>query len=182
MLTVLWLLAALGTLGAIDTIWYHEMKVRLPSMGVQAATELRLHAYRDFVYSMLFVALPWAAWQGFWSIPVFMLLVLDIVLAIADGEAEDEVRKSVGGLPRGERVLHFLMAVLYGALIGSFAPILISWWQSEPAVVALPDAVPDALRWLLTLMAVGVGSSGVRDLCVSFAGGLKLPEATDRAE
>jgi hypothetical protein len=54
MTTALYLLAALGVLGAFDTLYYHEWRARLPALGKSAGDELRLHAWRDFVYAALF--------------------------------------------------------------------------------------------------------------------------------
>src|SRR5271167_3150920 len=44
----LYLLAALGCLGAFDTLYYHEWRAKLPSLGRAAHSELQLHAWRDF--------------------------------------------------------------------------------------------------------------------------------------
>ncbi len=57
MATALWLLALLGVIGAFDTLYYHEWRARLPGRR-SAAPELRLHAVRDFLYAVLFGALP----------------------------------------------------------------------------------------------------------------------------
>lgn len=53
MLTALWLLFAQGVLGAFDTLYYHEYKLRLPAQP-HARHELQLHACRDFAYAVLF--------------------------------------------------------------------------------------------------------------------------------
>lgn len=58
MTLVLYLLAALALLGAFDTLYYHEWRARLPALQKSADSELRLHAFRDFVYSILFLGLP----------------------------------------------------------------------------------------------------------------------------
>jgi hypothetical protein len=54
MRTALYLLCFLAILGGADTLYYHEWRARLPSMGRQAQSELELHALRDFVYAVLF--------------------------------------------------------------------------------------------------------------------------------
>ena len=63
MLTALWLLVAQGTLGAFDTLYYHEYKLRLPAQP-HARHELKLHALRDFVYAALFGTIGWRTWNG----------------------------------------------------------------------------------------------------------------------
>ena len=65
MLTVLWLLAIQGVIGAFDTLYYHEWRARLPGLGKCAAPELRIHAVRDFLYAVLFASLPWVEWHGY---------------------------------------------------------------------------------------------------------------------
>ena len=64
MIVALWLLAIQGVIGAFDTLYYHEWRARLPARGAQSASELKLHAARDFLYAVLFATLPWIAWQG----------------------------------------------------------------------------------------------------------------------
>lgn len=64
MTTVLWLLAVQGALGAWDTLYYHELRARLPAGMPGTRPELLLHAARDFIYAILFATLPWWAWQG----------------------------------------------------------------------------------------------------------------------
>ncbi len=66
MTTVLWPLALLGLLGAFDTAYYHEWRARLPARGRAVASELKLHAARDFFYAAMFVTLPWLACRGWW--------------------------------------------------------------------------------------------------------------------
>src|SRR5258706_422665 len=52
MIVALWLLAIQGAIGAFDTVYYHEWRARLPARGKQAASELKLHAARDFFYAV----------------------------------------------------------------------------------------------------------------------------------
>jgi hypothetical protein len=47
MTIALWLLFIQGLFGAFDTIYYHEIKAKLPALGSQVGAELRLHAARD---------------------------------------------------------------------------------------------------------------------------------------
>ena len=68
MMIVLWLLAIQGLVGAFGTFYFHEWRAKLPGRGLAAASELRLHAARDFFYALLFATLPWVAWHG-WHRP-----------------------------------------------------------------------------------------------------------------
>jgi hypothetical protein len=83
MAVVLWLLALQGVIGAFDTAYYHEWRARLPGLGPQAASELKLHAARDALYAVIFATLPWFAWQGLWTIALVAVLVAEIILTMA---------------------------------------------------------------------------------------------------
>src|ERR1041385_4735936 len=116
MTMVFYLLLALAVLGAADTIYYHEIRAKLPAMGREAASELRLHAIRDFVYAILFAFIPWIAWRGCWVVVLAALLLIEAILTFWDFIVEDWVRKPLGGLYPGERVMHGVMGIVYGAM------------------------------------------------------------------
>src|SRR5262249_57460212 len=84
MTVALWLLAILGVIGAFDTLYYHEWRARLPARGRLAASELKLHAARDFFYAVLFATLPWLAWQGAWVLALGGAIVAEIILTLTD--------------------------------------------------------------------------------------------------
>jgi hypothetical protein len=164
MTTALWLLAVQGMIGAFDTLYYHEWRARLPARGRGAAAELRLHAFRDFLYAVLFGTLPWLAWQGLSVIGLIAVLVAEIVLTLADFVVEIRVRKPLGDVYAGERITHAVMGILYGAMIANLLSTLGQWWPLPTALVVAPAPVPAELRAALTLMAIGVFLSGLRDL------------------
>jgi hypothetical protein len=168
MLTVLWLLAIQGVIGAFDTLYYHEWRARLPALGVQAAAELKLHAFRDFLYAAIFGTLPWLAWNGLWAVAFAGILVGEIVLTLWDFVVETRVRKLLGDVFPGERVTHAVMGIVYGAVLASLLPVLWSWLQLPTAIVASLVEVPGELRLVLSVMAAGVFVSGVRDLYAAF--------------
>jgi hypothetical protein len=169
MIAVLWLLAIQGVIGAFDTLYYHEWRARLPARGSQVASELRLHAVRDYLYAVIFGTLPWLAWQGFWTLVLILVLVAEIVLTMADFIVEKEARRPLGDVFPGERVTHAVMAILYGAMLANLLPTLADWWSHSTSMAAASMEAPDWLRWLLTVMAVGVFASGVRDLYASWS-------------
>jgi len=178
----LWLLAIQGAIGAFDTLYYHEWRARLPARPEITAPELRLHAARDFLYAAIFGTLPWVAWEGAWAAALVSILVAEIVLTLADFVTEIDVRRSVGDVYAGERATHAVMGILYGAALAGLVPALAMWWQQPTALRLAPPVVPETVRWLLAVMAVGVFLSGARDL---YAAG-RLPHgawpwATDRA-
>jgi hypothetical protein len=79
--TALRLVVIQEILGGFDTIWYHELRARLPRQRL-AVSELRLHAARDFVYAILFGTLGWLSWEG------VLAWVLALALSAEVGIAE----------------------------------------------------------------------------------------------
>jgi hypothetical protein len=164
MLTVLTLLAIQGTIGAFDTLYYHEWRARLPGRGPGAAAELRIHAVRDFLYAVLFGSLPWVAWQGAALLALAAIIAAEIVLTMTDFVVEIRVRKPLGDVYAGERITHAVMAIVYGAMIANLVPVAWEWWSLPTGFAFTPAEAPAALRWCLTAMAAGVFLSGARDL------------------
>ena len=168
MSVALWLLALQGIIGAFDTLYYHEWRARLPALGAAGASELKLHAVRDFLYGVLFGTLPWLAWHGRWILLLVGVLIAEIALTLTDFVVEITVRKPLGDVYGGERITHAVMGILYGAMIASLIPTLIGWWKLPSALIVASTGVPSALTWGLLTMAVGVGVSGIRDLYAAY--------------
>lgn len=171
MTVALWLLAIQGVIGAFDTLYYHEWRARLPARGALCASELKLHAARDFFYAVLFSTLPWLAWQGRWVWVLVGVLIAEILLTLTDFIVETSARKPLGDVYAGERVTHAVMGILYGAMIAYLIPVLIEWSRLPDGLVSAPPNVPDVVQWGLVLMAIGVFVSGARDLYAA----LELP-------
>ena len=148
MIAALSILVGQGLLGALDNLIHHELQARLPSR-VSARWELTLHALREAIYGLLFLALAWAEWHGIWAWVLAAMLLAEIVITIADFLEEDATRR----LPRFERVLHTVLAVSYGAFLAALGPELARWAAAPTGVVA---ASYGPLSWLLTLYAAGV--------------------------
>lgn len=162
MTTALWLLLAQGALGAFDTLYFHEWRARLPAGGAQSRAELLLHAARDAVYALLFGSLGWLAWRGAWAWVLLLLVGTEIVITLADFTLEDRVRQPLGGLFAGERITHTLMAIVYGAFLAHFVPVVLA--DAQAATGFEPREATAVLRWSLTAMGAGVFVSGLRDL------------------
>jgi len=179
--TALWLLAIQGAIGAFDTIYYHEWRARLPARGAAAAPELKLHAWRDFLYAVMFGTLPWLSWRGGYAVVLGFILAVEIVLTLWDFVVEIRVRRPLGDLYAGERVTHAVMGIFYGSMLAFLIPVLANWWNMPTELVFWHPPVPGPLQWALTAMAAGVFLSGLRDLYASYGlpnGGWpwKLPE------
>jgi hypothetical protein len=151
-------------LGGWDTLWYHEYRARLASAAHLAVTrpELRLHVGRDALYTALYGVLAWWRPTGWIVVPVVAGLAAEVVMTLADFVVEDRDRPALGGLAPGERVLHSLMAVVYGAMLSRLVPVLVDGW-SQPAALVTHDAP----RWMAVAAvaaSVGIAFSGTRDL------------------
>jgi hypothetical protein len=154
------LLLVQGALGAFDTLYYHEYREQLPRHRA-ARVELRLHAARDFAYAALFGTLAWWKPCGVWAMAVLALMLFEILITLWDFIEEDRSRK----LPAGERVMHTIMAIVYGAFLACLLPQLIAA-SFEPT--ALMKADYGWVGLLMTAMSLGVCGSGVRDVAASF--------------
>jgi len=165
--TALYLLALLALLGAADTLYYREWRARLPALGKAAGRELLLHSSRDFVYAILFASIPWLTCYGWWAAALALLLIIEVILTLWDFVVEDWVRKPLGGLYPGERVMHAVMGIAYGAMLAFLVPSLRHWW-SQPTQLRFAPAGISQLRWIITFMAAGVFISGIRDFCAAF--------------
>jgi hypothetical protein len=163
MTAVLALLLVNVVLGAWDTLWYHEYRARLASAARLAVTrpELRLHVGRDAVYAGLYGVLAWWRPTGWIVVPVVAGLAAEVAMTLADFVVEDRDRPALGGLAPGERVLHSLMAVVYGAMLCRLVPVLADGW-AQPAALVAHDA-PMGMALAAALAAVGIAGSGLRD-------------------
>jgi hypothetical protein len=168
MTAVVVLLLAQGVLGAVDTIWYHEIVAGLPRRPDRHRTELRLHAGRDAVYAVLYGTIGWTAWRGAWAGVLIALVATEVVITMADFVVEDRTRTLSGG----ERVLHSTMAIVYGAMLMRLAPVL-AGWAGEPTALARADEVPAALAAIATVFGAGIALSGARDARASRTAGLR---------
>ena len=149
------LISVQAVLGAIDNLWHHEITERLPAKR-SAAPEIALHAVREFLYAFLFIALAWFEWRGAWAALLVAVLATEIVVTLADFIVEDRTRK----LPPFERILHTILAIVFGAVVAVLTPILLSWWAQPTAVVPVFHG---AFSWLFTVFAAGVFAWSVRN-------------------
>jgi hypothetical protein len=155
MITALYVLLVLGMLGAFDTLYYHEWRLRLPSTP-SAAPELRLHASRDFAYTIVLGSLAWRSWNGLWTWLLAGILLFEIWMTLTDFLEEDRVRR----LPPGERVMHALMGIAYGVFLALLYPEACRW---SKFTTGFGNVNYGAVSWILTVFAAGVFLSGIRD-------------------
>ena len=97
------------------------------------------------------------------------LLLLEIGITLWDFIEEDKIRK----LPPGERAMHAVMGIVYGAFLAKLTPELIEWAGRPTGFGTSYHGFP---AWMLSLIALSVFVSGVRDLVA----GLSRPAAEPR--
>ncbi|MBB1631413.1 TIGR01777 family oxidoreductase [Cupriavidus sp. UME77] len=156
---ILNLLIAQGLMGAFDTVWHHELRCALPQQH-NAAPELRLHAIRAVLYGVLFGGLAWFAWGGAWLVPLWAIVAIEILLTLRDFVVEDQTRS----LPPSERVTHTVLAINGGVIFGLLAWHSQAWWELPSGLHFHPQGWQS---WVLSVFALGVAASGVRDAFAS---------------
>lgn len=161
MTIVLALLLVNAMLGAWDTLWYHEYRARLARRIEHTATELKLHAARDAIYTVVYVVLGWWRPEGWLVVILGAALAAEIVITLTDFVVEDRDRPAIGGIARGERILHTLMAIVYGAMLARLLPELADAWTEPTGLVR--HGAPVWMSVTATVVAAGISASGVRD-------------------
>jgi hypothetical protein len=160
MKAAIWILMVQALLGAFDTLYYHEYKLRL-AHGDHTGLELKLHATRDFAYAIIIASLGFLTWNGWLAYVLFALLLAEICITLWDFIEEDKIRK----LPPGERAAHAIMGIVYGAFLAYLLPEMSNWSQLPTGFGKAYHGFP---AWVLAIVAAGVFFSGVRDLISSF--------------
>lgn len=160
MTIAIWLLLLQASLGAFDTLYYHEYRLKLAA-AAHTGLELRLHAVRDFAYAIIIGSLGFVTWQGAFAWVLLALLAGEIAITLWDFIEEDRIRR----LPAGERAMHAIMGIVYGAFLAFLIPQMMEWATLASGFGPSYHGFP---AWLLLLLAAGVFVSGVRDLVASF--------------
>jgi len=106
-------------------------------------------------------------WQGKYVLLLAALFLAEIILTLWDFVVEDWIRRPLGGVYPGERIMHAVMGMVYGATLANVVPTMLMWWSRPTRLTLSARPVSEPLRWFMTVMAVGVFLSGVRDLCAA---------------
>lgn len=105
-------------------------------------------------------SLGFVTWQGALAWLLFLLLSAEIVITLWDFIEEDKIRR----LPPGERAMHAIMGIVYGAFLAYLIPHVLQWARLPTGFGTAYHGFP---AWMLLLLAIGVFVSGVRDLFAS---------------
>ena len=159
MRTAIWLLLIQASLGAFDTLYYHEYRLKL-AQSAHTRVELRLHASRDLAYAIIIGSLGFVTWHGAFTWVLLALLLAEIGITLWDFIEEDKIRR----LPAGERAMHTIMGIVYGAFLAFLIPQMIGWARLATGFGASYHGFP---AWLLLVLAAGVFASGIRDAVAS---------------
>jgi hypothetical protein len=159
MRAAIWLLLLQASLGAFDTLYYHEYRLKL-AHGLHTRVELRLHASRDFAYAIIIGSLGFVTWHGAFTWVLLGLLLGEICITLWDFIEEDKIRR----LPAGERAMHAVMGIVYGAFLAFLIPQMIGWSELATGFGPSYHGFP---AWMLLVLAAGVFASGIRDLMAS---------------
>lgn len=107
MSTAFLILCVLAPIGAIDVLYYHFYRFRLYERDASVAEELT-HFVRHLCF-VAAVALLSAGTPGpLADKALLVILVVDLVNSALDVALEHQSRASLGGLPRGEYLLHYV--------------------------------------------------------------------------
>lgn len=158
-LLALQLMAAQAILGAFDTLYHHELTEALAQRS-SARLELKIHAIRALLYSVLFIGLAGWAWHGAWAWVLIAIFAIEIGLTLWDFVTEDKTRL----LPATERVTHTVLAMNGGAFVALLLINAPNWLAQPTALVWQSHGM---LSIFLGLAGIGVGLSGVRDAFAS---------------
>ena len=60
--------------------------------------------------------------------------------------------------------MHAVMGIVYGAFLVLLYPNAANWWKTEPGFQRVDYGLQS---WVLTIFAIGVFSSGLRDFAAS---------------
>lgn len=161
MLTGSILLLVIGVLGAFDIFYFHAYKQGLVHRA-ESRTEAWIHVARGFVYAAQLAAVPNLRFGGAWYAAFVALFVADIGVAIADVSIEPASRKSLGGLPPGEYLMHIVLSVLVGVYLHAILADSVAWARLPTALEVAP-AAPLGLRVALGIMSLGAAGIAIAE-------------------
>lgn len=157
------LLFAMGLLGATDIVVFH-MRAHDLRHRPESRAELVTHFLRGPTYAFLFLVVPNLRLEGAWFAALLGVLAFDVAISIADFWLEPASRARAGGLPRGEYVLHVLLAMLFGAVVATVMGEAPEALAAPTSAVWIADGAPIWIRVALAAMAPIALGSGVLDL------------------
>jgi hypothetical protein len=120
--TTLTILAVVGTIGAIDVLYYHLYRFRLYSQPGCVAEEVT-HLLRNAIFISVLLVCMQPSSPG-WASVMFFLVAADLANSVVDVLIERRSRESLGGLPSGEYLVHVLSSFGTGLAVASYTMAL----------------------------------------------------------
>ncbi len=143
-------------MGCVDSLAHHEFTEGL-AWRTDQIRELKLHSLRNFLYTIIFAVFAWLEPRGLIAWAIMGLLGIELCITLLDFAEEDQTRK----LPVSERMLHTLLTINFGALLGLITPLLIQLGSKTTA--AAMDWKP-LLTPLFSVFALGCAILGLHEL------------------
>jgi hypothetical protein len=156
-------LLVIGHLGLFDVLYFHQYKCSLMKR-IESRLEVKIHLMRHVVYALQFLYVANFRASGSMVFLVLLLYICDFVVAMSDVWIEPESRKSQGGLPRGEYLMHILLTFLVGMY---FMLILQNLWNnfhSSSEIALVSPNVPHILILYMNAMCLGTVVFFLKDL------------------
>jgi hypothetical protein len=143
MAVVLYLLCLFGALGSLDIIYYHLFRFRLYQSASSRGEQIT-HLLRLILFPLMMGWVLWVQASGWLSVGLFLLVAFDLLNGLLDAYLEPQSRKPMGGLPRGEYLLHMVLMGVAGAVLLAAAGQCSGVWN-QPA--EWKWQLLDAPRW-----------------------------------
>lgn len=150
-----WLLALQGVLAGLDTLLNHEIIAGLPRKP-EARREVGIHVYREVIWAILLLGLPWFAWHGAAAGFIAALLATEVGVTAWDEWVENRSRV----LPQNERVLHLFLTINLGVILTVLYPLLRDWGSRPTGLVPRNFGL---LSWLISFFGLCAAAWAVRD-------------------
>lgn len=132
-------------IGAFDVLWFHIRTFRLYEVP-SSRTETMIHLVRGVVFSSAVFSLSNYRFEGFWFWLIGALFMVEVAINVLDVLVEPRSRAPLGGIPRGEYLLHVVGSMFSGAVAATY--FLTAWTAHAmpTALVQLEEPFPSWLR------------------------------------
>jgi hypothetical protein len=163
MTAAFYLLLVIGHLGFFDVVWFHGHRFRLQDRP-ECRREVFLHTMRHAVYAIQFLCIANLRFHGS-ALAVFAVVyAVDVAVAWADVWEEKSSRRLLGGLDRGEYLMHVVLSVGVGAYLACLLPAVWPDRLLPTAILIDPPAVPFVCRMWMSAMGISAAGFFGRDL------------------
>lgn len=141
------LMMIVAPLGAIDLVYYHGIKFRLYDRP-DSHLETVIHLIRGILFSGgAFILLNYEP-TGLWFWFTGAIFILDFANSVLDVGIEGQSRKTLGGIPTQEYIIHTIGSTFAGAITVSY---FIQGWHYRllpTSLTSLADGTfPDMFLW-----------------------------------